>query len=114
MSDKYFTPRAPRRRTRLRSGKIVNSDGAFIIECQILSRSTGGALLQLVKSTDVPDECLLFDDEFGKLFDVKVIWRESRKMGVELRETNPNRAQDKLKGAAYSGKYYALRSTARD
>ena len=37
----------PRRRTRLRSGKVTDRDGRFLAECQIYDRSPNGARLRV-------------------------------------------------------------------
>ena len=72
-----------RRRTRLRSGKVVHLDNAFIVECRIRERSEEGARLQLARNVEVPDRIGLFDDAERSIKTAEIIWRgPSRQRGA--------------------------------
>lgn len=114
MSQDTAVPRTPRRRTRLRSGKVADRDGRFIVECQILNRSDSGARLRLVQPADVPDEGLLFDDEFASARPIEVIWRQQREIGVKFGPPPHDAATAEVGEANLSGKFYALTRRARD
>jgi hypothetical protein len=97
----------PRRRTRLRSGKITDRDGRFLTECQIYDRSPNGARLRLTTATPVPDRVLVFDDELSSLSAATVAWRRANELGVRFMlifdADLARRVTKKL-----SGKYYAI------
>jgi hypothetical protein len=114
VENKVFIPREPRWRTRLRSGKVADRAGRFIIECQILNRSNGGALLRLVTSIEIPEKCLLFDDELATVRPIRTIWRKFRKVGVKYETiAADDTGEEPQKGADLAGKFYAL-NTVRD
>jgi hypothetical protein len=97
----------PRRRTRLRSGKVTDRDGTFLAECQIYDRSPNGARLRVTTNSPVPDRILLFDDELSSLSAATVAWRRANEIGVRFMlifDTDlAKRVTRKL-----SGKYYAV------
>jgi hypothetical protein len=71
-----------RRRTRLRSGKIVDPGSRFLIDCQIYDRSDGGARLRLLASASVPAKIQLFEALPESLTDATVVWRREREIGI--------------------------------
>lgn len=71
-----------RRRTRLSSGKILNPDNKFLIDCQINNRSAHGARLILVAKVKVPRRLRLFSDIDGALVEAKVAWQRGQNVGV--------------------------------
>ncbi len=73
-----------RQRTRLRSGKIIDTDGHFLIECLIANRSASGGLLRLSGSMALPSRILLYDDQSGVLQPANVIWRRGREIGIRF------------------------------
>ena len=105
MSDDKRT--YPRRRTRLRSGKVTDRDGKFLAECQIYDRSPNGARLRVTTTLPVPDRILVFDDELSSLLAATVAWRRTNEIGVRFMlifDTDlARRVTKKL-----SGKYYAV------
>lgn len=101
--------KAPRRRTRLRSGKVAAMDNRFITDCLIFDRSCLGVRLRLAGRGQLPEHVKFFDDELDTLHVAKVIWQRGNEAGLAF-------AQDKARGlrrgpghAALAGKYYALR-----
>jgi hypothetical protein len=98
----------PRRRTRLRSGKVTDRHGRFLTECLIYDRSPNGARLRFTTDVSVvPDRVLLFDDELRSLTSATVAWRRANELGVRfmlLYDADlARRVTRKL-----SSKYYAL------
>jgi len=81
--------RAPRARTRLRSGKIARLDGVFICHCRIHDRSPSGMRLDLEKSAALPSQFLLFDDGTGEAMIVRTIWRRGVTLGIRIMPTRP-------------------------
>ncbi len=75
---------AVRRRTRLRSGKLVAADGQFVVECLIANRSSEGGLLRLPRVLALPDRILLYDDQSGDLVAATVVWRRDRDLGIRF------------------------------
>ena len=73
-----------RRRTRLRSGKIIDADGHFVVECLIANRSASGGMLRLPGSMALPGRILLYDDQSGELQAASVIWRRDREIGIRF------------------------------
>ena len=97
-----------RRRTRLRSGKVVDADNRFIVECQIRERSREGARLLLVRPATIPDRVGLFDDAELKIKTAEIIWRQALEVGIRF---TPELDSDAIKEsdlAALSGKFYAV------
>ena len=97
----------PRRRTRLRSGKVTDRDGTFLAECQIYDRSPNSARLRVTTASPLPDRILVFDDELSSLSAATIAWRRANEIGVRFMlifDTDlARRVTKKL-----SGKYYAV------
>jgi hypothetical protein len=75
---------SPRRRTRLRSGIILDQASAVIVECQIYERSKTGARLRLFSDVPVPSNIRLFDEVAKRLTHARVVWRRHREIGVRF------------------------------
>ncbi len=73
-----------RRRTRLRSGKVVGADGQFVVECLIANRSNQGGLLRLPSPMALPNRILLYDDQSGELLAATIMWRRDRQIGIRF------------------------------
>jgi hypothetical protein len=73
-----------RRRTRLLSGKVLNLDNKFLIDCQIHNRSAHGARLILVAKVKVPRRLRLFSDIDGALVEAEVAWQRGQNIGVNF------------------------------
>jgi len=101
--------RKPRRRTRLRTGKIADIDGTFLIECQIFDRSEKGARLRMAELCILPDHFKLFDDEFNVLLIATVIWIDDREIGVAFTQGPGSIETEGNEHAALGGRYYAVR-----
>jgi hypothetical protein len=98
----------PRKRTRLRCGKILDQRGKFLIECQVHDRSAHGAQLRLMGAVALPRHIRFFDDEQGALVDAEVIWRRKDEIGVQFRTKIDGQAVRSGRRSALGGKYYAV------
>ncbi len=73
---------APRRRTRLRSGKLLDPRNALLIDCQIYDRSEKGARIRLIGECPVPRSIRLYEESPERLLEANVIWRKDREIGL--------------------------------
>ena len=78
-----------RQRTRLLSGKILDLDNKFLIDCQIHNRSAHGARLILVAKIKVPRRFRLFGDIDGELVQAIVAWQRGQNLGVTFSDDKP-------------------------
>jgi hypothetical protein len=105
MGERRF---APRRRTRLRSGKVLDLANRFLMETSILDRSDGGLRLHLARNCDLPELFHLFDDESESIVAVRVIWRRQTTLGVRVRPGGPIPAT-RRQIIELRGKFYAIK-----
>ena len=99
---------AGRRRTRLRSGKILDQANKFLCDCLIHDRSATGLRLALPRGAELPPQFHVHDDETGAIDVVAVVWRRGATVGVRyIRVSDPVsvKASDR---AALRGRYYAV------
>lgn len=100
--------RAPRQRTRLRSGKIVDSAGNFVADCLVHDLSRRGGRIRLPAVTALPRAIQIYDDQTGLLHRATVLWRHERDAGIAF-----DPARDDPRGqaiaAALRRKFYAVR-----
>jgi hypothetical protein len=97
-----------RRRSRLRSAKLLDSNNRFLCECLVHDRSSGGLRVKLMKNVGLPSRCRLYDDETSEVRAVVAAWRRNcllgmRYCGVEGAIVLPPDAR-----AALAGRYYAI------
>lgn len=74
----------PRRRTRLRSGKVVDAGGLFVTECLVHDLSQTGGRLRLPADVALPTYIHVFDDQSGLLHRAEVLWRKKGEAGVRF------------------------------
>jgi hypothetical protein len=101
--------RDARRRTRLRSAKVLDAANGFVCEAIIHYRSPSGLRLLLARNVGLPARFGVYDDETGEVVTATAAWRRGQTLGVRvLREAPilPLRPSQKL---ALSGRYYAVR-----
>ncbi len=98
---------APRRRTRLRSGKILDRGNRFLVEAAIIDRSSGGLRLRLARNCDLPENFHLFDDESETIYAARQIWRRQAMIGARLRPGGPVPAT-RRQIIELRGKFYAI------
>lgn len=99
---------APRRRTRLRSGKVLDRANEFLVETAILDRSAGGLRLRLARDCQVPEVFHLFDDESETIFAFRLIWRSQNTLGARFRHGAPI-AATRRQIIELRGKFYAIK-----
>jgi hypothetical protein len=99
---------APRRRTRLRSGKVLDRANGFLVETSILDRSAGGLRLRLARDCELPEVFHLFDDENESIFAFRVIWRRQTTLGARMRPGGPVPAT-RRQIIELRGKFYAIK-----
>lgn len=100
--------RAPRRRTRLRAGKIVDSNNQFLSECVIVDRSSRGIRVRPMRKVALPQFFRLYDDLDEKIVDVCQVWSDNGDIGVVLRDAWESAQAAKHPCAALGGKFYAV------
>lgn len=98
----------PRRRTRLRAGKIVDADNQFLSECVIIDRSSQGIRLRPVRPIALPPSFRLYDDLDKQVVDVCQVWSGNGEVGVVLRDTWESARATKHPCASLGAKYYAV------
>lgn len=76
--------RHPRRRVRLRIGKVANVDDKVLCECAIRDVSKGGARLVISETVSIPDLIALYDDLDGTILPAAVCWRNGHEIGVSF------------------------------
>ncbi|MDH7798673.1 MULTISPECIES: hypothetical protein [unclassified Beijerinckia] len=100
--------RTPRRRTRLRAGKIVDSNNQFLSECVIVDRSARGIRVRPMRKVALPQFFRLYDDLDKKIVDVCRVWSDNGDIGVVLRDVWESAQTAKHPCATLGGKYYAV------
>ena len=101
--------KAPRRRTRLRSGKTATLRNRFISDCLIFDRSPLGVRIRLAGRVSLPEHIRFFDDELGTLHVARVVWQRDNEVGLAFAEGDDGCRRSGPAHAALAGKYYALR-----
>jgi hypothetical protein len=97
-----------RRRLRLRSAKLLDSQSAFICECLVRDRSAQGLCLQLMKNIGLPARCVIYDDETGALSVITTIWRRGPLLGVRYCQAAAPVSLKPSDRSALRGRYYAV------
>jgi hypothetical protein len=77
-----------RRHSRLQSGKLIDGNGRFLVECVFRDRSGAGVRLKLAGAVPLPRKIQLFDDQLGSLCAAEVIWRRGVEIGCKLAPTS--------------------------
>jgi hypothetical protein len=98
----------PRKRTRLRCGKILDQHGKFLIECQVHDRSIYGAHLRLVNTIALPRRIKFYDDEHRTLIEAEIIWRQKGEIGIQYLTALNAQTIRSGKRSALDSKYYAV------
>jgi hypothetical protein len=97
-----------RRRLRLRSAKLLDSQSAFICECLVRDQSAQGLCLQLMKNIGLPARCVIYDDETGALNVITTIWRRGPLLGVRYCQAAAPVSLKPSDRSALRGRYYAV------
>jgi len=99
---------AGRRRTRLRSAKILDSANKFVCECLIHDRSASGLRLTLARNLGLPAHFRVHDDETGKVDVVETVWRRGAVLGVRFSRAFGLVSIKPSDRAALRGQFYAV------
>ena len=97
-----------RRRTRLRSAKVLDSANKFICECLVIDRSAGGLRLTLGRNVGLPRYFHVHDDETGAVAAVATIWRRGATLGVRITCALAPTALKPIERSALRGLFYAI------
>ncbi len=73
-----------RARTRLSSGKILDTNHRFLTECAVKNRTANGVQLRLMHKADIPERIHFYDDSLGCLSLLLVIWRKPNEIGCKV------------------------------
>jgi hypothetical protein len=99
---------AGRRRTRMRSGKILDAANAFVSDCLIHDRSATGLRLTLTRDVGLPPQFQVHDDETGAVELVATVWRRGATLGARFCGYGASTLKPSER-AALRGRYYAVR-----
>jgi len=99
---------AGRRRTRLRSAKILDAANAFVCDCLIYDRSATGIRLTLARDVGLPRQFQVHDDETGAIELVATVWRRGATLGARFSGYGAATLTPSER-AALRGRYYAVR-----
>jgi hypothetical protein len=97
-----------RRRTRLRSAKILDAANAFVCDCLIYDRSATGLRLTLARDLGLPPQFQVHDDETGAVELAATVWRRGATLGVRFCGYGASTLRPSER-AALRGRYYAVR-----
>ncbi len=97
---------ARRRRTRLRSGKLLDPRNALLIDCQIYDRSEKGARIRLIGDCPVPR----YEESPERLLEANVVWRKDREIGLCFTPNAQSRLISKAQLAHLRGHFYRARN----
>jgi hypothetical protein len=98
-----------RRRTRLRSAKLIDAENAFLCEALVQDLSSGGMRLRLARNIGLPKRFGVYDDVSGALYTVSQAWRREMIVGVRIHASGPPSPMKHSDRAALGGRYYGVR-----
>ncbi len=97
-----------RKRTRLRSGKLVTLSGQFLTECHFHNLAGGGAKIRIMSQCVIPDRFWLFDDQYCGALITEIVWRNDFDFGVRfVHDPGVAPLNDTILNTL-AGKYYSL------
>ena len=99
---------AGRRRTRMRSAKILDAANTFVSDCLIYDRSATGLRLTMARDVGLPPQFQVHDEETGAVELVATVWRRDATLGVRFCGYGASTLKASER-AALSGRYYAVR-----
>ena len=101
---------ARRRRTRLRSGRLFDAEGRFLLDCCLLDRSLLGARIATSYLGDLPTRIAFYDDEKREMSEADIVWREAEICGLIFRARPRSEAEIR---ARFGGMFHAMRNAGR-
>jgi hypothetical protein len=99
---------AHRRRTRLRSGKILDIHNEFLIECQVYDRPEMGARVRLLGEIPAQSVIRLYQDDTERLFDARIVWRRGFELGLCFVRRGGARRISRVQLICLRNSYYAI------
>lgn len=99
---------AGRRRTRLRSGKILDQANRFLCDCLIHDRSATGLRLALPRGAELPPHFHVHDDETREIDVVETVWRRGAIVGVRYKPASGPVSAKPTERSALRGRYYGV------
>ncbi|MGD0640346.1 MAG: hypothetical protein ABSC22_06325 [Roseiarcus sp.] len=99
---------AGRKRTRLRSAKILDSANKFVCDCLIHDRSASGLRLTLAQNLGLPAHFRVYEDESGEVDVVETVWRRGAVLGVRYSRALGMVSIKPSDRAALRGQFYAI------
>ena len=98
-----------RRRTRLRSAKVLDAANRFVCDAIIQDRSAAGLRLLLARNVGLPSRFGVHDDETGEVLTVTAAWRRGQTLGVRVLQRGPATPLKESERLALGGRYYGIR-----
>lgn len=98
---------APRRRTRLRSGKIVDAGDRFVTECLVHDLSETGMRLRVPAGMSLPARFQVYDDQSGRLQRAELSWHRADEAGIRFVE-GEDTARSQTIAADMRRKFYKM------
>ena len=97
-----------RRRSHLRSGKLLDIENRFLCECLIYDRSNTGFRLKLARNISISKNCHLFEDETCAVNLVSIAWRRDCMAGARrCKLVDPQLIKETIR-FTLRGRYYAV------
>lgn len=98
-----------RRRTRLRSAKVLDPANAFLCDAVIQDKSSEGLRLLLARNVGLPPRFGVYDDETGEIATVAQAWRRGHTVGVRIVQRGPQTPLKPSEWKALAGRYYGVK-----
>lgn len=98
---------SPRRRTRLRPGKLIAPDGRFLGDCAIMDRSETGVRVRRFGGGELPEAVHLLDEREGLRWPARTVWQDGGQAGLSRKGADERLGRLALRQMA--GPYYAVR-----
>ena len=101
---------APRRRVRLMSGKLVDDNLNFIVECTLQDHSHAGCRLQLAREIELPASFRVYLDKDASILVVSLVWKRGANVGLRILDhvLAPSEGLAPPRWRSLGQRYYAL------
>jgi hypothetical protein len=100
--------RERRRRTRLRSGKLLDLQNAFLGECHIYDQSDKGARVGLLADIPAHSVIQLYEDDPEQLRVARIVWRTNSHLGLCFDSRAHARRISRIQIICLRGSFYAV------
>jgi len=101
--------RALRRRTRLRTGKLLDAGNNFLFDCWIHDRSHLGARLRAHTKIPTLDPVGLYEDQSEHILEARIVWRRGQECGIAFTFSGRLKPPTRVQKAYLRGRYYAVK-----